>query len=90
MFALNAKMPLKIESATHFQGIEFSDAGGDGDCGYRALAVAYAEPNHFPYLKYNDHFKQFFAPDPRSTEALKEVLCRPHLVNGYCSANQMD
>jgi hypothetical protein len=51
MFALNAKMPLKIESATHFQGIEFSDAGGDGDCGYRALAVAYAEPNHFPYLQ---------------------------------------
>ena len=29
-------------SETNFQGYEFADAGGNGDCGYRALAVAYA------------------------------------------------
>ena len=29
-------------SETNFQGYEFADAGGNGDCGYRSLAVAYA------------------------------------------------
>jgi len=32
-------------SETNFQGYEFADAGGNGDCGYRALAVAYAIQN---------------------------------------------
>lgn len=32
----------KDDSDTHYQGFEFLDPGGSGDCGYRSLAVAYA------------------------------------------------
>ena len=79
-------------SEINFQGYEFADAGGNGDCGYRALSVAYAiqdgrgiddaltaakpmgatlRAQITSHISKYDHFKEFFAVDPRWTVELE-------------------